>query len=157
MDIFKLLVAILICELAGGLGSIFNIKAIPRWYDKLKKPNFNPPNWIFGPVWTLLYLLMGISLYFVLISSANISLALIIFGIQLILNIFWSGIFFASHKPGWAFVEIIFMWIFIVLTLFVFYPISHIASYLLVPYLVWVSFASVLNFYVWELNKKSRK
>jgi tryptophan-rich sensory protein len=140
----------------GFLGSLFNIKSIPNWYSKQKKPRFNPPNWIFGPVWTLLYTLMGISLYLVLISEKVNTLAIVIFSIQLFLNLIWTGIFFGMRKPFLAFMEIILLWISIIINIFVFYGISKTASYLLIPYLLWVSFASILNFSIWKLNKQKR-
>lgn len=154
VDFFKLFVSIVVCELAGGIGSIFNIKAIPKWYRKIKRPSFNPPNWIFGPVWTTLYLLIGISFYFV--WNSNVSgkeIAIILFVVQLVLNILWSGIFFGLRKPGYAFIEIILLWASILAMIIFFYPISNVASYLLIPYFLWVSFASVLNFSIWFLNK----
>jgi translocator protein len=154
IDILKLIISIVICQLAGLVGSIFNFKAIPRWYSKLKKPAFNPPNWIFGPVWTILYLLMGISMY--LVWNAGFSLfstPLIIFGLQLLLNISWSALFFGAKKPAMAFVEILFLWMSILYLIFIFYPISQLASYLLIPYLLWVGFASLLNWKLWTLNK----
>lgn len=153
MNILALIVCIVICQVAGLLGSIFNFRSIPKWYSKLKKPAFNPPNWIFGPVWTLLYLLMGVSLYLVWISGKEINLAIFIFSIQLILNILWSAIFFGMKKPLIAFMEIILLWIFILMNIVQFYSISTIASYLLIPYLLWVSFAAFLNLSIWELNK----
>jgi translocator protein len=155
MDILKLVISIVICEFAGIIGSFFTMKSIPNWYKKIKKPSFNPPNWIFGPVWTLLYFLMGISLYLIWNSNKNldISLAVIIFSIQLILNIAWSMIFFKLKSPKYAFIEIIFLFISILATIIIFYQISRIASYMLIPYILWVSFASILNFYVWILNK----
>jgi translocator protein len=155
IDILKLIISIVICQMAGGIGALFNIKAIPGWYRKIKKSRLNPPNKVFGPVWTILYLLMGVSLY--LIWGARYSLLsfpIIIFGIQLILNILWSAIFFGAKRPGFAFIEIILLWISIMATIIVLYPISHLASYLLIPYLLWVSFASIINFDIWRLNRK---
>jgi benzodiazapine receptor len=153
MDILKLIICILICQVIGLLGSFFNIKSIPGWYSRQKKPGFNPPNWIFGPVWTLLYLLMGISLYLVLISGKGTTLAIIIFSIQLFLNLIWSAIFFGMKKPFFAFIEIIFLWLSILINILVFYGISKASSYLLIPYLLWVSFAAILNFSIWRLNR----
>jgi tryptophan-rich sensory protein len=154
MDLLKLIICILVCQIIGLLGSLFNIKAIPGWYSKQKKPSFNPPNWIFGPVWTALYLLMGISLYLVLISGKETTIPIIIFSIQLFLNLIWTGIFFGMKKPLLAFTEIILLWISIAINIFVFYGISRVASYLLIPYILWVSFASILNFSIWWLNRK---
>jgi translocator protein len=154
MDILKLIICILICQIIGFLGSLFNIKSIPSWYSKQKKPSFNPPSWIFGPVWTLLYLLMGISLYLVLISGKATTIPIIIFSIQLFLNLIWTGIFFGMKKPLLAFIEIILLWASILLNILTFYPISKVASYLLIPYILWVSFASILNFSIYWLNRK---
>ncbi len=153
MDIIKLILSIVICQFAGILGSLFNIKSIPKWYSKIKKPRFNPPNKIFGPVWTLLYLLMGISLYLILTSGKDITLPIIIFSIQLVLNIVWSFLFFGLRKPFFAFLEIIILWLSILATIIIFYAISKPAAYLLIPYLLWVSFASLLNYSLWKLNK----
>ncbi|MEI6850196.1 MAG: TspO/MBR family protein, partial [archaeon] len=135
MDIIKLILSIVICQFAGILGSLFNIKSIPKWYSKIKKPRFNPPNKIFGPVWTLLYLLMGISLYLILTSGKDITLPIIIFSIQLVLNIVWSFLFFGLRKPFFAFLEIIILWLSILATIIIFYAISKPAAYLLIPYL----------------------
>jgi benzodiazapine receptor len=154
LNIIKLLICIFICEFAGIIGSIFNIKSIPKWYSKIKKPSFNPPSWIFGPVWTILYLLMGISLYLVWNSGKITTLVIIIFSIQLILNMVWSFLFFGIKKPGYAFAEIILLWISIISMMFVFYQISNIAGLIQIPYLMWVTFASVLNFSLWKLNKR---
>ena len=155
MNLFLLLGCIVICELAGAIGSIFNFKSLPSWYKKLKKPSINPPNWIFGPVWTLLFALMGISLCLMFESGITlISPAGLMFVIQFLLNIAWSGIFFYLRKPSYAFIEIIFLWISILLTILLVYPSSRIASLLFLPYLFWVSFAGILNFLVWKLNRK---
>ncbi|AKM81613.1 MAG: TspO and MBR like protein [Candidatus Pacebacteria bacterium GW2011_GWF2_38_9] len=152
--ILTLLVSIITCQLAGAIGSIFTFSAIPNWYSTINKPFFNPPNWLFGPVWTLLYLFMGIALYLILITkkTAKRKTALIVFFTQLGLNSLWSIIFFGLHSPGFAFIEIIFLLIFIVLSILKFLPISKKAAYLLVPYLLWVSFASILNFSIFLLN-----
>jgi len=155
MDVLKLVICILICQIIGILGSLFNIKSIPGWYSKQKKPSFNPPNWIFGPVWTLLYLLMGISLYLILVSGKVTTLAITIFAIQLFLNLIWTGIFFGMKKPLLAFIEIILLWASILISIIVFYGISKVASYLLIPYILWVSFASILNFSIWKLNRNN--
>jgi len=152
--ILTLLVSIITCQLVGAIGSIFTFSAIPNWYSTINKPFFNPPNWLFGPVWTLLYLFMGIALYLILNTkkTAKRKTALIIFFTQLGLNTLWSIIFFGLQSPGLAFVEIIFLLIFIVFSILKFLPISKKAAYLLVPYLIWVSFASILNFSIFLLN-----
>lgn len=149
-----LILAILICEGAGILGSIFTVSSIPTWYATLVKPSFSPPNWIFGPVWTILYVLMGISLYLVWVSKTKSKqYAVRLFFIQLVLNAIWSIIFFGLKSPGLAFLEIIALWITIVLTIKAFRKISTPASYLLYPYVAWASFASILNFSIWILNR----
>lgn len=152
-NILTFIICILICELAGFMGSIFNIKSIPGWYKKLKKPRFNPPNWIFGPVWTILYFLMGISLYLIVSQTTFNILAIVLFIVQLFLNILWSAIFFGMKKPFYSFLEIILLWASILATIILFYQIYPLASYILIPYLLWVTFALILNFKIWILNK----
>ena len=153
-NIFKLIFSILVCQLAGFIGSMFTSSSIDVWYKAIQKPSFNPSNWIFAPVWTLLFLMMGISLYFVLIKRKSNSTknGLILFSIQLGLNVVWSVIFFGFRNIIFAFIEIIFLWIFIALTIYKFWFIDKRSSYLLFPYLFWVTFASILNFYIWRLN-----
>jgi translocator protein len=138
--------------LAGGLGSISTFSAIPTWYQTLNKPFFSPPNFVFGPVWTTLYILMGIALYLILINKKRTKAALFVFFLQLFLNILWSFIFFGFKQPLLAFIEIIFLWLAILSTLLHFYFINKKAGYLLIPYLLWVSFASMLNLSVALLN-----
>lgn len=155
INYIKLIASIIICNAAGFIGSFFTFSAIPNWYQTLIKPEFNPPNWIFGPVWTTLYILMGISLYLVWnrgIKTKHEKTAIGIFSIQLVLNAIWSILFFGLKSPLYAFIEIIFLWIFIVLSIIYFYKISKPASYLLIPYICWVSFASVLNYFILILN-----
>jgi translocator protein len=146
---------IIISQLAGVIGSVFTISAIPNWYEGIVKPALNPPSWIFGPVWIILYTMMGISAFLVLIKGwdrKEVKIALGVFGIQLFLNALWSIIFFGLHNPGWALVDILLLWLAILWTMIVFYKISKPATYLLVPYLIWVSFASYLNYSIWMLN-----
>jgi len=152
--IFMLIISIVICQLAGLIGSVFNIASLPTWYAGLSKPSFNPPNWVFGPVWTILFLLMGVSFYLVWNHGfSNSKIALWLFILQLVLNILWSALFFGLRNPGIAFVEIILLWISIAVTIFSFYSISRPAAWLMVPYILWVTFAAVLNFSIWMLNK----
>lgn len=151
----KFLFSIVICQLAGVIGGIFTSSSVSTWYMELKKPFFNPPNWIFSPVWITLYFLMGLSLFIVWkkgIKTKKSKVALTIFAIQLFLNILWSLFFFGLRLPLLAFVEILVLWIFILLSVIHFYRISKIASYLLIPYILWVSFAAILNFYLWIFN-----
>ncbi len=155
IKIFKLIVSILICQGAGAIGALFTSPAISTWYTTIQKPSFNPPNWIFAPVWTLLFLLMGISLYFVWsrgLEDKKIKIAVFIFCVQLVLNIFWSFLFFGLQSPLYAFIGIVILWLAILLTIISFYKISKIAAYLLLPYILWVSFASVLNFSILIIN-----
>jgi len=155
IEILKLAASIVICLLAGFIGSIFTNRSITTWYASLKKPSFNPPDWLFGPVWTILFLLMGISLFLIWRKGLNyqlVKIALIIFGAQLILNILWSFLFFTLRAPLAGFIEIVILWFAILLTILCFYKISQLAAILLIPYILWVSFASVLNFFLWRLN-----
>lgn len=154
-NIVQLGASILICELAGIIGSIFTASSIPTWYAGLQRSALNPPSWVFGPVWTILFALMGIAAFFVFqkgIRHKPVKVALGIFAAQLILNTFWSILFFGFRSPGAALVEIIFLWMAIVATIIAFYKISKFAAYLLVPYIFWVSFAIYLNYTVWILN-----
>jgi translocator protein len=149
-----LLFAILICLLAGFIGSIFTMSSIMSWYSRLEKPYFNPPNYVFGPVWTVLYILMGIALYLVWAKKdADKQAANIAFFTQLTLNVIWSILFFGMQSPLFAFLEIILLWTAIVATIVEFYRISKAAAVLMMPYLLWVSFAAVLNLSIYLLNR----
>lgn len=146
---------ILASQAAGLVGSIFTTSKITTWYATLNKPSFNPPGWIFGPVWVTLYTMMGIAAYFVWQKRGDnplVNMALVIFFIHLIFNALWSILFFGLQNPMWAFMEIVILWLMIVALIIIFYKIDRRAAYLLIPYLLWVSFASVLNFYIWNLN-----
>jgi benzodiazapine receptor len=154
-EILILFLSIIICQLAGFIGSIFTTPAIPNWYANINKPSFNPPNWVFAPVWTTLYLLMGIALFLVLrkgLSEKGIKTAFAVFVLQLVLNSLWSFLFFGLKSPLAAFIEIIFLLIAILISIILFFRISRVAGALLIPYIIWVSFASVLNFAIWQLN-----
>ena len=151
--IWKLIISILIPFLASAIGGFFTSTSVSTWYVDLIKPSFNPPSWVFGPVWTILYLLMGIALYLVWVDkSKNKKLAFIAFGTQMFLNALWSVLFFGLQKPLFAFVEIILLWSSILITIIYFYRINKNAAYLLIPYILWVSFAAVLNFSLFILN-----
>jgi len=143
-----------VCLGAGFLGSIATTPQVDGWYKTLNKPSWNPPNQVFGPVWTTLYILMGVAAWLVWRSADARStwLPLALFGIQLALNAAWSWIFFKMQRPDWAFVEIVILWLAIVATLVGFFRHSQLAGWLLVPYLAWVSFAAILNFTIWRLN-----
>lgn len=154
-DILKLIVSLIICQLAGFVGSLFTTPSIQTWYASLEKPSFTPPNWVFSPVWISLYVVMGISLFLVWQKSFHypgVSNAMFWFGIQLFLNMLWSALFFGLKSPFFAFIGIIFLWVAIFLTLVKSFKVSRLASVLLVPYICWVSFAAVLNFSIWNLN-----
>lgn len=150
----KIISAIIICQLAGVIGSYFTVSSIQTWYLQLEKPALNPPNSVFGPVWITLYTLMGISLFLVWQKeySKIKKKALVLFYIQLFLNALWSIIFFGLQSPFWALVNIIILWLFILWTILVFYKVSKPAAYLLLPYILWVSFATYLNYSILILN-----
>jgi benzodiazapine receptor len=153
--IIKLIFAVSICQIAGVMGSIFTSPSIPVWYATLQKPYFTPPNWIFAPVWILLFTLMGISLYLILIENLKdktVKIGVAIFSFQLILNISWSFLFFSLQNILYALIEIIILWFVILFTIYQFFKINKKSSYLLIPYLLWVTFAAVLNFTIWRLN-----
>ena len=161
-EYFQLIFCVLICELAGILGSLFTAPAIGDWYSALTKPSLAPPNWVFAPVWTTLFLLMGVSLFLVWKKHSHIlenvrmlkrrRLGIGFFVFQLALNTGWSIVFFGFKNPGAAFLEIILLWLAILATVVVFYKISKPAAWLLVPYLLWVAFAGYLNFAIWQMN-----
>ncbi|MBK7172413.1 MAG: tryptophan-rich sensory protein [Bacteroidales bacterium] len=149
----KLVASLLLPICVGGIAGMFTTEAIPGWYASLNQPSFNPPNWVFGPV-TMLYILMGISLYLVWKQEAGKqrNQAILIFMLQLILNFGWSFLFFYFNLIGIALIEIIALWIMIVLMLIKFRRIKPLAAYLNIPYLLWVSFATALNAAYFILN-----
>ena len=155
-SIWKLIIAILICESTGILSGLIANTGMNPWFDALNKPSWNPPAFLFAPVWTLLYLLMGISLWLIWKSNTPAPQkinAIILFALQLFLNFWWSIIFFNFHSPAFALVNIILMLILILLTIISFSKHSKPAAWLLVPYMAWVSFATILNYTIWVLNK----
>ena len=175
---FKLIIAIVVSELAGIIGSIFTTPSIAGWYAGIVKPALNPPAWVFGPVWTTLFALMGIAAFLIWkkgLDRRDVKIALGIFLGQLVLNTLWSIIFFGLHSPGGALIEIVFLWLAILATIITFYKISppsprfwrtgnpavhpvraflvsNGAWLLLIPYILWVSFAIYLNYAIWMLN-----
>src|SRR5215203_4885092 len=152
----KLIIAIIIPLLIGFTSGFFTTTGPGSWYQTLEKPTWNPPGWVFAPVWTTLYIVMGVAFFFVWKTSTNIrikNIALFLFALQLVLNFFWSFIFFKLEEPGWAVVEIIVLWVAILATIFSFASISKLSAWLLVPYISWVSFAAILNYTIWNLNK----
>jgi tryptophan-rich sensory protein len=153
----KLVGSVLLCEAAGGIGSIFTRDSLKEWYPSLEKPSFTPPGWVFGPVWTSLYALMGASFYVAERQqeegSNEAKASRVLFGIQLVLNALWSYVFFGRRSPSWALVEIVFLWAAIVATTVTFWRISRTAALLMLPYLLWTSFATLLNYKIWSLNR----
>lgn len=151
----KLIISLVLCQLAGIIGMIFTSDSITTWYAALNKPSFNPPDWIFGPVWIVLYILMGISLFIIWkedLKNREVKAAFVIFMIQLIFNAAWSLIFFGAKSISGGLVVIIVLWVLILITIIRFMKISRTAGIMLLPYLLWVSFATVLNFYILKLN-----
>ncbi len=165
MNYKRLAISLVLPQLAGLVGSIFTVSAIPVWYAALRRPSFNPPNWIFGPTWFLLYILMGISIYLIwqkIAENKNLPAgaetlakakgAARLFWIHLFFNAIWSIIFFGFQNTGLAFLDIIIIWIFILVLMMKFWKIEKWSTYLLIPYFLWVSFASALNYFIWYLN-----
>jgi len=150
----KIFISIILAVLLGFSGSLFTVSEITNWYAQLVKPAWNPPNWLFGPVWTILYILMGISFGMLWNSQGpDKAFAMRIFIFQFLLNLLWSFIFFRLHLIGFALIEIWLLFIFIVLTVIASLRVNRTSAFLLLPYLLWVLFASVLNQAIWILNK----
>jgi len=149
-------VAIIICEAAGALGALFTSTSVTGWYVTLVRPALAPPPWIFGPVWTTLYLLMGVAVWLVWHSTSvareERRRALWLFALQFGLNAVWSPIFFGAHALGWALIEIALLWLAIVATIRAFARVSRAAAWLMAPYLAWVTFATYLTYALWLLN-----
>jgi benzodiazapine receptor len=160
--IYKLLISLALAFAAAGIGSFFTISAIPTWYAELAKPSFNPPAWVFGPAWSLLYTLMGVALFRVWNSKHSAptrgsakparTLAFVLFVVQLVLNALWTIVFFGLHQLGPALIVIAALWLAILACIVTFWRLERTAALLLLPYLAWVTFASLLNFAVWRLN-----
>ncbi len=154
-DFFKLGISIIIPLVVGFIGSYFTTPNISGWYAELSKPALNPPNWVFAPAWTTLYILMGVSLFLIwrnVKKQEKKSVAFSIFGVQLVLNMTWSIVFFGMQSPGLALINIALLWVAVLYTIFLFYQISKPAAYLLVPYILWTTFAGYLNYAIWTLN-----
>lgn len=153
---FGLVISIAICFCAAAVGGWATSGSVGSdWFVELNKPSWNPPNWLFGPVWSVLYLMMAIAAWLVW-KQAGLSdgkFALIWFGAHLVLNVLWSVLFFGMQQIGWAAVEIVLLWIFIAVAIVLFYRHSKPAAALLVPYLLWVTFATALNITIWNLNR----
>jgi tryptophan-rich sensory protein len=151
----KLILSIALPQLVGILSGLASVGGTREWYESLVKPSFTPPSWVFGPAWTLLYLMMGIALYLVWrkgLSEPGVKTALVIFLIQMGLNGIWSPLFFGMHAPGLALIDILILWWAIGVTVYVFFGQSKVAGALLLPYWAWVTFAAVLNYSFWRLN-----
>lgn len=148
MKWFRLILLIILCQSAGIIGSFFTVSSVKNWYVYLNKPSFSPPNWLFAPAWFTLYTLMGIALYLVWKNKPAVRLFLI----HLFFNAIWSIIFFGLQNPLVALLDIILLWSMIIMMIVKFWKINKVASYLLIPYFFWVSFATLLNFSVWRLN-----
>jgi benzodiazapine receptor len=155
LQIIKLIVSLILPLALGTIAGIFTAQSVPEWYATLNRPSFNPPNWIFGPVWTTLYIIMGISLFLIWRQDMRKerNLAILVFMLQLLFNFGWSFIFFHFKMIGFALIELILLWISIVIMLVLFYKIKPIASYINIPYLLWVTFATVLNGSYYFLNR----
>lgn len=154
-NIVKLLASIVVCEGAGLIGAIFTTSAIPTWYAALNKPAFTPPNWLFAPAWTTLYLLMAVAAFLVWrvgLDNEQVRGSLTTFLVQLALNILWSVVFFGLKSPLFGIIVIALLWVAILLTMLAFMKVSKAASWLMLPYLLWVTFAATLNVGVWMLN-----
>ncbi|MBN2399486.1 MAG: tryptophan-rich sensory protein [Candidatus Aminicenantes bacterium] len=156
MNWLRLLICVTACQLAGFIGSIFTRQAIPAWYAGLQKPSFTPPNWLFGPAWISLYLLMAAAAYLIWQkgwSTAGVRMALAIFLLQLLLNALWAPVFFGLRSPLLGMIVIASLWLTIIPTIFLFFKIYRPAALLLLPYFFWVSYASVLNISIYDLNR----
>jgi translocator protein len=146
-----LVVLLILCFAVAGVGGLATAPSIPNWYTGLAKPSWTPPSWVFGPVWSVLYLSMAVAAWLVW-RRGDAVVPMVLFGIQLVFNAAWSWLFFWLHSPGAAFIDIVLLWMAIAVTTVVFWRRSTLAGILFVPYLMWVSFAAVLNFAIWRLN-----
>lgn len=154
-NVIRLIVSVVACEMVGIVGSVFTASSVSSWYAGIVKPSFNPPSWVFAPVWTALFFIMGVAAFLVWkkgLRKKAVRIALTVFGIHLILNLAWSALFFGLRFPAWAFAEIVVLWISILVSGILFYKVSKPATWLLLPYLLWVGFAGYLNFSIWTLN-----
>jgi len=151
----SLIVFMILCFSAAALGSVFTSYSLKTWYLTIKKPSWNPPDKVFAPVWTVLYVMMAVAGWMVWerLPQKGFSTPMVLFFVQLVLNTVWSAVFFALRSPGWAFVEVVILWVFIALTMISFWAIYWVSGVLFSPYFLWVSFASVLNYAVWRLNR----
>lgn len=148
----RLTLCIVVSLGAGWLGSLLTRPALMVWYEELSKPNWTPPNWLFAPIWTILYMAMGVAAWLVWRRSSLAAIPMQLFLLQLLLNVAWSAVFFRFRSLGWAFLEIVALWCAILLTAVAFRRTAPVAGWLMIPYLVWVSYATALNFAIWRLN-----
>jgi translocator protein len=152
---FKFIICLAVPQFAGFIGTLFTRSELREWYNTLAQSPLTPPNWTFGVVWTILYLLMGIAAFFIWnkgLNKKHVKFALGVFILQLVMNTLWSILFFGLHNPAAALMDIISLWFAIIATMLAFSQVSKKATWLLVPYLVWVSFATYLNYYIWAFN-----
>jgi benzodiazapine receptor len=152
----RLIISLFLPQFAGVIGALSTAPVIPTWYASLQKPPLNPPGWVFSPVWIALYTLMGFSFYLIWQTrpfTRQVQVALILFTTHLIFNSLWSIIFFGLRNPGLAFAEILLLLVLIAILIFKFWPLNRTASLFLAPYFLWTSFATYLNFSVWQLNR----
>lgn len=155
LEFIKFVISIVVCQATGLAASIFTRESVTTWYRILNKPSFNPPDWLFAPVWITLYALMGISLYLVWrkgFSFKEVQYSLGIFLVQLIVNSLWSFVFFGSRSISGGLIVIIILWVLILITILSFYKISSASAFILIPYLLWVTYAAILNISIWQLN-----
>lgn len=153
--LLELIIAVVLCVFLGGLGGFFTDTGPGSWYESIEKPSFNPPGWIFAPMWTFLFVLMGISLFLIWecgIARRDVQVAIVVFGVQFLFNILWSFLFFGLASPFLGLVDIIILDIMIVLAIVLFHRVRKMAAYLLIPYLAWVCFATILTFMIYHLN-----
>jgi len=155
-DWTKLIISIAIPVSVGTIAGLFTNTEVNNWYRSIDKPDWQPPGWVFGPVWTILYIMIGIAFYLIWKSKVPVAkkrIAVTLWIIQLVFNFFWSFIFFRQHQIDWALADIVILWFFILLTIFAFARISKPAAWLMVPYISWVSFATILTYTIYQLNR----
>lgn len=143
---------ILVPLAVGMIGGLATAPSIESWYRTIAKPDWTPPDWVFGPVWTILYIMMGVAAWLVWKTRDRVAPAMALFGVQLALNLAWSLLFFGARSPGLAMIEVVFLWTSVLLTMLAFFGRQSTAGWLFVPYLAWVSFAAMLNFAIWSMN-----
>ena len=151
---FGLVVVVVVTFAAAGIGSVFTSGSVSEWYPSIEKPSWTPPGWLFGPVWTALYTLMAVAAWVIWRKEgwAGARAALVLYGVQLALNAAWSPLFFGLRMPGVAFAELVVLWMAVIATAVAFWKKSPLAGALLVPYVLWTTFAAALNLAIWRLN-----